>query len=333
MPSFLQSQQWAEFKQIQGWRSYRISGFFALERALPLGIKLLYFPELGLTPSKSKLSGLKSRRKVGIPSVASGLKKLINETKQFSKKEGVSFARIEFFEELDERDEKSIAQSNRVLTKLGLRKSSEEMQPEHRQVIDLTLSEQELLAQMKPKGRYNIKVAQRHSVVVQKFQISNLKSQKQLTVFYQLYRETAARDGFTPRSFEYFSQMSAQMTRDMSCYIAICQGKPLATALVIFYQGRASYLYGGSSSNHRELMAPHLLHWQIIKDAKAARMKYYDLGAVAPSNQPHHKFAGLGRFKQSLGGRAVRVLGSYDLIFDPLRYRLFGLVEKLRGRF
>lgn len=315
MESFLQSKQWAEFKHSQGWQIVKIAGFFGLERALPLGIKLFYWPEigleLGLTPSRLKGASLK-------------LKKLLAEVKKLSKKENVSFVRLEFFEEFDEADTLALARADRVLKRLGLQKSPEEMQPEYRQVIDLTKTEQDLFDEMKPKGRYNIRVAQRHGVQIQKSKIK---------IFYDLYRQSAQRDGFAPRPLSYFQQMATHMTAHMSCYVASLGNQSLAAALTVSWHGRVSYLYGGSSNEHRNVMAPYLLHWQIIKDAKHAHAKTYDLLAIAPQDRPNHKFAGLRRFKEQFGGRSIRVLGSYDLIFDRLRYRLFILAEKLRGRF
>lgn len=322
MESFLQSKLWAEFKHSQGWQPLKIADFFGLLRTLPLGIRLLYLPELGLAPSQLKGASLR-------------LKGLLSEVKELAKKENLSFARIEFLEEFDEGDIRTLARADRLLKRLGLQKSPEEMQPEHRQVIDLTKTEQQLFDEMKPKGRYNIRVAQRHSVVV-KAQNSKLKAQSynsKLKVFYDLYRQSAQRDGFTPRPLSYFEKMATHMTTHMSCYVASLGNQPLAAALTVVWDGRVSYLYGGSSNEHRNVMAANRLHWEIIKAAKQAGMKTYDLLAIAPQDQPNHKFAGLRRFKEQFGGRSVRLLGSYDLIFDRLRYRLFILAEKLRERF
>lgn len=332
--SFLQSNGWARFKQAQGWRLHRVAGFLGLQRDLPLRIKLLYVPELGLQVSDFKVASSK-------------LKKLITEIKRVAQEENLTFARLEFFTEFDEADTQAIARADHFLNKTGLQKSPEEMQPEYRQLIDLTLSEDDLLAQMKSKGRYNIKIAERHGVVVQRDN-SRLRQghrlrgrsdsrsyggQANLKTFYAIYNEAAKRDRFTPRPFHYFNDMLTHMSGHMSAYIASWQGRPLAAALIVFWQGRAAYLYGGSSSANRNVMAPYLLHWKIIQDAKAAGFKTYDLLAIAPAGSERHKFSGLRRFKEQFGGRSVRILGSYDLIFDSLRYSLFVATEKLRGRF
>ncbi|MFY9484541.1 MAG: peptidoglycan bridge formation glycyltransferase FemA/FemB family protein [Patescibacteria group bacterium] len=323
--SFLQSSGWARLKQAQGWQVHRLAGFLGLQRDLPLGVKLLYLPELGfrLQASGFKVTGLR-------------LKRLLKEIQKVAKQKRLTVARLEFFTEFDEADTKAIARADHFLAKAGLQKSPEEMQPEYRQLIDLTLPEERLLAQMKPKGRYNIKIAKRHGVVVQQIQKSKFKNQNyhsSLKDFYKVYEEAAKRDGFTPRPFHYFEQMATHMSGHVSSYIASWKGKPLAAAVIIFWQGRASYLYGGSSSAHRNVMAPYLLHWNIIQDAKAAGLKTYDLLAISPGGVDRHKFSGLRRFKEQFGGRSVRVLGSYDLIVDPLRYKLFVITEKLRGRF
>jgi len=312
--SFLQSKGWAILKEAQGWQSHRLAGFLGLQRDLPAGIKLLYLPELGLglRASGFKVSGIK-------------LKNLLTEIQEVAKREHLTLARLEFFIEFNEADTKAITQAERFLAKAGLKKSPEEMQPEYRQLIDLTLSEENLLAQMKPKGRYNVRLAQRKGVIV--------KQSNDVAIFYKLYAGAAKRDGFTPRSQQYFNDLMVSMGAHAQIYFAWLGRQSLASALIIFSQGRASYLYGGSSSAHRSVMAPYLLHWQIIQDAKAAGAKIYDLLAIAPGASDNHKFSGLRRFKEQFGGYSVRVLGSYDLVFDPLRYRLFVAAEKLRGRF
>ncbi|MBI3261097.1 peptidoglycan bridge formation glycyltransferase FemA/FemB family protein [Candidatus Berkelbacteria bacterium] len=311
--SFLQSRQWALFKKQSGWKFHNIQSVIGLSKQLPLGIYFLYFPEIMLPDEK--------------------LKTFVKAVRYFCVNQGFAFARLEFFEEFDEANIKDIDRANKKLQKLGLRKSPEEMQPEYRQLIDLTPPEENLLAQMKPKGRYNIKIAERHKVKIQNSKIKSQNDNAKIKIFYDLYKQSSERDGFTPRPLGYFNEMLTHMSGHMSTYVALWQGKPLAAALIVFWQGRASYLYGGSSSDNRNVMAPYLLHWNIIQDAKAAGLKTYDLLAIAPGGVAHHKFSGLRRFKEQFGGRSVRVLGSYDLIIDPLRYKLFVIAEKLRGRF
>ncbi len=294
--SFLQSRRWSELKEQSLWHRHVAEGVMGLSKQLPLGVKFIYFPEVTVPSNK--------------------LKKFVTEVARLCRRAGFAFARIEFFEEF---------RGDTNLKKLGLKKSPEEMQPEYRQVIDLRPPIHEILAAMKPKGRYNVRLAERKGVIV--------KPSDDLKTFYALYAETTQRDGFTRRPRQYFDDLMATMgTTHAQLYLAWLGKRPLAGGIIVFWQGRASYLYGGSSSALRNVMAPSLLHFKIMEDAKTRGMKVYDMLAIAPADALYHKYAGLRRFKEQFGGQSVRLLGSYDLIFDPLRYTLFTFGEKLRGR-
>jgi lipid II:glycine glycyltransferase (peptidoglycan interpeptide bridge formation enzyme) len=207
----------------------------------------------------------------------------------------------------------------------------------------LTLAEQELLNQMKPKGRYNITVARRHGVTIE--QTDSIDD------FYHLYLDTNRRQRITGRPKQYFRQLMKHLPKQAVVFIARYKLQPLACAVVIFWQDTVTYLYGGSAAEHRQVMAPYLLHWEIMLEAKKRGCKRYDLGAVAPvlntesriqsiysrfqildsrSRSLTKKYAGLTRFKQQFGGQTIHIIGSYDLIFKPWWYRLYRLTERAR---
>jgi len=115
--------------------------------------------------------------------------------------------------------------------------------------------------------------------------------------------------------------------------LAAKDGQSLAAAVIVFYGERASYLYGASSHEEREAMAPHLLHWEIIREAKRRGCTEYDLGEIPPSGESDHPLKGLGDFKMKFGARRVHFMGSWDYILDSLWYTLFRVGEKLRRGF
>ncbi len=235
----------------------------------------------------------------------------------------------------------------------GFEKSRDEIQPKHRRIINLRPTEEEILAQMKQKGRYNIKVAERHKVQVASYGPSDShraqsiehetqfwgKSEDSASVkqnqvqsdadavatFYKLYQQTVKREGITGRNIDYFHDLVDILgAKDMAkVYVASVDGEPLAAAIITFYDGVANYLYGGSSHERREVMAPFALHWQVMKDAKARGLRYYDLLGIAPADKPKHKWAGLSRFKENFGGRAVEIIGGYDKVYNSMWYNLF----------
>lgn len=295
----MQSKEWAEFKTSQGFEIFELDGLYVHKRNLPAGRNFLYIPEADAS------------------AVNQGH---LDEIKKLAKEQNSVFARLEIVDKFSEN-------ADQMIRALGFNKAFEEVQPKWRQIIDISKTKEEILAQMKQKGRYNIKIAQKHGVEIKSGK-DNLKA------FYGLYQETVQREGITGRSIEYFQKMVDNFceTDYLEIYLATYQEEPVAGALITFYDGLASYMYGGSSRSHKEVMAPYLMHWQIIKDAKARGCIKYDLlGRSKPGNE-RGKWAGVTRFKEQLGGEAVEILGSYDYINQNFNYRLFKTVEKLRRR-
>lgn len=209
-------------------------------------------------------------------------------------------------------------------------KSFEEMQPEHTLILNIDQSEEEILARMKPKGRYNIKVAERHNIEIEKSDSA--------AKFFELYKTMAERHKITHRNLNYFQNLVDILKQKGYVQVfnaaATIDGKKevLASAIIGYFGDRVTYLFGGSSNLHRELMAPYKLHWEIIKDAKNKGFKEYDFFGIAPDDNPKHKWAGVTRFKKQFGGEEVSLLGSYDLVFNKTKYSLFKTAERIRRK-
>ena len=151
--------------------------------------------------------------------------------------------------------------------------------------IDLRPSEDDILAQMKPKGRYNVRVARKHGVTVVRD-----NSYRGLIDFMRIQRCTTVRKGMQPMAPGYFRTLLAELVPrgQASLFFAEHRGRRLATALVVTFGRRATYLFGGSLLAQRRVMAPSLLHFEIMRRAKAAGCEWYDLWGVAPPDQPDH---------------------------------------------
>jgi len=184
--------------------------------------------------------------------------------------------------------------------------------------IDLRASEAAILAQMKPKGRYNIGVAQRHGVSV----IEDTSAQG-LADFQRLYEETAERQRIEPKPPDYFEELMSAAGADGhgSLFFAEHRGTRLATALVLFFGERATYFYGGSSDRDRHVMAPYLLHFEIMRKAKARGHLWYDLWGVAPPDDPDHPWCGFSAFKAKFGGTLIRLVATLDYVYDGDAYQ------------
>ena len=323
MKSLLQSGQWAEFRKTQGWEAHNILDIQILQKKLFLGKSFLYAPEVTWKNLDTKFE------------------KIYENTKKIAKNDQSIFFRLEILDEFDEKIVEKLKEN-------GFTKAFEEVQPEYRHIIDISKGEQEILSQMKEKGRYNIRVAQKHGIVIEK--------SENINEFYKIFTQTAKRDGFEIRHRQYFIKMM-QILEPLGfaeLLFAKKDDKVLAAEIVTYYDGVASYLYGASSNEDRNLMAPYLLHWETIRRAKKRGCKLYDLLAVDPleskleiryeklgKSTPHisnpsyhistlHKYAGIGKFKRQFGGKTIRLVGSWDLIFSPFWYKMFKIAEKLR---
>jgi len=191
--------------------------------------------------------------------------------------------------------------------------------------IDLRPCESAILAQMKPKGRYNIGVARRHGVSVVED-----TSQRGLTDFLTIYEETAARQGMAAKPDDYFYSLIdlSWPSRHSSIFFAEYQGARLATALVIYFGSRATYFYGGSRALNRQVMAPYLMHFEIMRKAKALGHEWYDLWGIAPPNAPNHPWQDFTVFKSKFGGEELHLAPTLDLVFDPQAYEHYMAIQK-----
>jgi lipid II:glycine glycyltransferase (peptidoglycan interpeptide bridge formation enzyme) len=193
------------------------------------------------------------------------------------------------------------------------------LQPAQTLFLDLSRSEEELLAAMRQKTRYNIRLAEKKGVTV------NGGGLKDMAELQRLLRLTGERDKFRLHSRRHYENLLKTGGGVIKLFLARYQEKNIAAALVSFFGGRATYLHGASDNASREVMAPHSLQWEIIKRAKKAGYKYYDfygLDAV--------KWPGVTRFKLGFGGRTVGYPGTFDAVYRPVIYNFYQLARKLK---
>lgn len=193
--------------------------------------------------------------------------------------------------------------------------------PAHTQFIDLTLPEEEILAQMKQKGRYNLKQAQKAGVTVERV---NEIQERDILDFYELYKETFERNQFHGKQLPYFKHFFKHCAPMLDLFFASKDGKRVAAGVLIRFGQRATYLYGASSSDSRALNAPYLLQWTMISYAKENGLLEYDFWGISPSLQAtDHPWHGMTRFKKNLGGFQVDRIGAYDHVLNKETYQAF----------
>jgi lipid II:glycine glycyltransferase (peptidoglycan interpeptide bridge formation enzyme) len=194
-------------------------------------------------------------------------------------------------------------------------------------IIDLEPALDVILARMKPKWRYNIRLGMKKTRVFR-------ADADGLNMFYTLFIETARRDRISIHGIDYYKRLFdtaySRSGVDLRLYLAEADNKPLAGIITLFRGKTATYLYGASSSANRNLMAVYALQWQAICNAKEAHCIEYDLFGIPPDDSPKHPMAGLYRFKTGFGGKIIHRPGSWDYPRDFLFTKLFGTAEKFR---
>jgi peptidoglycan pentaglycine glycine transferase (the first glycine) len=190
-------------------------------------------------------------------------------------------------------------------------------EPRNTLCIDLRASEAEILAKMKPKGRYNVRLAQKHGVAV----IEDTSDQG-VVDFLRIQRRTAVRQGIETKPPSYFRNLVRQVSAShkISVFFAEYNGRRLATALVVYFGRRATYFFGGSLGVHRHVMAPYLLHFEIMRRAKALGYEWYYLWGIAPEDEPDHPWQNISIFKRKFGGVEVELVPTLDYIYDLVAY-------------
>jgi lipid II:glycine glycyltransferase (peptidoglycan interpeptide bridge formation enzyme) len=197
--------------------------------------------------------------------------------------------------------------------------------------LDLTQSEEELLAGMKSKTRYNVRLAERHGVkVAEDNSESAFKEYLRLT-----FEETTKRQGFYAHTKEYHQKMWASMKPTGIAHLltAIYQGKVVVAWIVFVFNGVLFYPYGASSNEFREVMASNLMMWEAIKLGKKWGCREFDMwGSLGPDASERDPWYGFHKFKEGYGGILFKSVGTFDLVLEPRWYKIYRVVEKWRWR-
>lgn len=197
--------------------------------------------------------------------------------------------------------------------------------------LDLTSSEDELLAKQSSKTRYNVKLAIKHGVTVVED-----TTERGLEDYLKILEETTKRQGFYAHTPDYFRKLWSSLKGSgiMHIFKAMYENKPLVTWIVFVFNGVLYYPYGASSAIHREVMASNLMMWEVIKFGKAQGCKSFDMwGSLGPNPDPKSPWNGFHRFKKGYGGELVEFIGSYDLVNDYPTYKIYNLAENIRWKF
>lgn len=258
---------------------------------------------------------------------------LLEEITKLAKKEHSIFLRF---------DPPILAETSRHTSLLfkNFRKIKEGFYPQDTLVLDLTKSEEELLSEMKPKGRYNIKLAEKKGVKIEKYTGKKALG-KAMNEFYELLGDTTTRDGFTRHPKEVYNAMIENLTPEKTnfpmphppegiLYLAKFENIPVAGMIAVTYKDAATYYYGASSNEYRNTMAPYLLQWHAIQEAKKDGFKCYDFMGISPETDQKHKLSGVTDFKNKFGGTRLTYIHPQEHAFKKLLYLVYRLKNMVK---
>lgn len=200
-------------------------------------------------------------------------------------------------------------------------------------VLDLTQSEEEILKNMHPKARYNIRVATKKGVTVKED-----NSDAAFKEYLRLTQETTTRQGFYAHTEKYHTIQWQTLPHEykknqLSSHLltTMYQGKTLTAWILFVFEDTLYYPYGASSSEHRDVMASNLIMWEAIRFGKKLGLKKFDMwGALGPEPDRKDPWFGFHDFKRKYGPDHVEFVGSYDLVINPALYQAYKLADKLR---
>ncbi|MFH2063135.1 MAG: peptidoglycan bridge formation glycyltransferase FemA/FemB family protein, partial [bacterium] len=235
---FLQSWEWGEFQAAAGHgvRRYKVENDGEVLARFSLYLYALPFGQrYGFVPMGPVVAGEK----------AENFRRAIDELRKVVHQEGLVIARVEPFDNCSDRS---------VLKGLGL-KPAPAFSPADTSIVDLSLEPDGLLAAMKPKTRYNIRLAEKRGVTVRQADpLDGATYAKDIASFQSLLAETARRDGFYTHVPDYYGRLLHKLAPNKSdemsvrLFLAEHDGQPLAGALVSGFGDMATYLHGASSS-------------------------------------------------------------------------------------
>ncbi|KKP77665.1 MAG: hypothetical protein A2271_01795 [Candidatus Moranbacteria bacterium RIFOXYA12_FULL_35_19] len=369
---FLQSNEWRKFQEAVGRKTFCVTSppaslagrqsspykgegvveFSAsiIEHKLPIVGKYFYIPRGPVFCHPKFISGSKKE-------ILKQVQHDIQELIKLAKKEKAGWIRIEPENEeiLEEIKKWTSNVHNGHL--MSIAHAPHDMQPKETLIMDISKSEEEILAGMKSKTRYNIKLAEKKGISLRITNLYECTNNKKNDVeeFLRLTKIMSERQGIVTHDENYYRKMLEIIPKDIiKLYVAEYEnpastreddrsstrgGKIIAANIILFYGDTATYLHGASDDKYKNLMAPYLLQWRQIQDAKKAGCEKYDFGGISTNYESStnvritNKWKGITRFKLgfSPSTKPVEFPGSYDIVISPVKYWVYRIIQKVKS--
>lgn len=316
--SLLQTTYWAQLKNRFGWRSHRVwlrkdgklvAGAQVLYRSLAFGaIRIGYVPH-------GPLVNWQDEEQVSV---------LFNQLDHAAYEHRAGLLKIEPYLWQDEFGQEAWAA---LCARHGCETGTDTIQPPRTIVVDLTRPEDDILAAMKQKTRYNIRLSTRKNVAVRQGKMDDIK------IFNQLIQVTAQRDNFGVHDPNYYRAAYEVFAPDhVGLILADYQDQPLAGVMAFAYGAQAAYLYGASSNAERQRMPTYAVQWAAMQWAKGNGCAFYDMWGVpdveeadleANFTERQDGLWSVYRFKRGFGGEVRRTVGAADRVYNRTLYRFY----------
>jgi len=313
--TFLQSWNWGEFQKKLGndiWRLGVFSGNEIVAASLVLKIKakrgtFLFLPHGPVTKRENK--------KV--------LSVLLDELINISRKEKADFVRVAPAWLRNKENEN-------VFSELGFRKAPIHIHPEVTWELDISSTKEDILMGMRKTTRYLVRQGLKNNDIV------TIQSQKleDVKIFNDLHQKVVQRHDFTPFSFDYFEKEVSVFSKDnqISIFFGNYKGETIASAIVVYWQGRAFYHHGASYLKYSKIPMSYLLQWKAIEEGKKRGCSKYNFWGIAPvGSSRNHPWAGLTLFKKGFGGEVKEYVETQDFVLSR-KYWLNWIVENIRKK-
>ena len=300
--SFLQTREWLDFQNHVGNKTWVFNDgkikANIIRHDMAFGQNYLYIPH----GPEIYLEDIKGGIQNEIKGFISYITKLARENKSI-------FIKIEPFSDI----------VMELMYRRGFMRSSKHIQPQKTVVVNLNLSEEELLSRMHQKTRYNINLATKKGMA--------FKEKNDVQTFWKLLKKTAEADNFHTHSEGYYKKLiDFFLDKDIlsKTFFVEYEGKSIAGAVVLVHDDTAYYIHGAMDRDYKNLMAPYFLHWEIMKWAKNHGLVFYDFWGIDA-----RKWSGVTRFKLGWGGNTVEYPGSFDFPVNRSRYWAYRIVRKI----
>lgn len=317
----MQSLAWAQMKRNQGgltslhvglfFENELVGGciFYISQEAKNLGTGIMVAPEGPVVPWQD-------RQKCALY-----LRTITAFAQDYADQNGIMSMRIE---------PRLPVPSPAVLREFG--RAPADLVPRDTLYVDLDRSEEEILASMKSKCRYNIRLADRHGVSVSAYADFEKEA---VADFFEALSQASVRDKFSLEPREFFDNMLVNLCSKghATLFLAHHETDLLGVLLLVNYGQRATYLYGGITDSKRNLMGGYALQWAAMKRAGAMGCKTYDFYGYVPHRSPEHRYSRFSQFKSQFGGQYFRFIGAHDYLFlDNIANVFIKAARQIEGR-